>query len=160
MPCRNPCRLYIHLAFTTLEGPTEYVNARWLQSLRTWNPTWHQIDLIRGHSDYLQKPPLGGRPNTTSRDHGIRTLLIVDLFYFYHEWGPTWTNYHWNNNIWLSTWSHTTSHYTQRSVTILHDLEVYRDNLWIFSFGLSQSSDHFYHFDSLGLCVKWPNLQW
>ena len=47
------------LLHTTLEGPTEYVNARWMSSL-------HGIEWImfHGHLDYFQKPPLGGRPNT------------------------------------------------------------------------------------------------
>ena len=30
---------------TTLEGPTEYVNARWM-SKSTWIPTWHPMDHV------------------------------------------------------------------------------------------------------------------
>ena len=48
---------------TTLEGPTEYVNARWMQSLHGF---LHGIKWImfHAHLDYFQKPPLEGRPNT------------------------------------------------------------------------------------------------
>ena len=53
---------------TTLEGPTEYVNARWMSSLRGF---LHGIKwfIIHGHLDYFQKPPLGGRPSTKPGDH-------------------------------------------------------------------------------------------
>ena len=30
---------------TTLEGPTEYVNARWMGK-STWIPTWHRMDYV------------------------------------------------------------------------------------------------------------------
>ena len=30
---------------TTLEGPMEYVNARWMLK-STWIPTWHQMDYV------------------------------------------------------------------------------------------------------------------
>ena len=39
---------------------------------------------------------------------------------FHHVWGPACIEIHWNN-IWLSAWSHVTSHYTRGSVTTLHD---------------------------------------
>ena len=55
---------------TRLEGPTEYVNARWMQSLHGF---LHGIEWImfHGHLDCFQKPPLGGRPNTKPLgDHG------------------------------------------------------------------------------------------
>ena len=57
------------LLHTRLEGPTEYVNARWMQSLHGF---LHGINWImfHGHLDYFQKPPLGGRPNTKPGDHG------------------------------------------------------------------------------------------
>ena len=47
----------------------------------TWIPL-HGIEWImfRGHLDYFQKPPLGGRPNhweTTT----LRTFTTVGLFY-------------------------------------------------------------------------------
>ena len=52
------------LLHTTLEGPMEYVNARWM-----WSPRGflHGIEWImfHGHLDYFQKSPLGdkiGRP--------------------------------------------------------------------------------------------------
>ena len=84
---------------TTLEGPKEYVNARWIWSLHGF---LHGIEWImfHGHLDYFQIPPLGGRPNTTPGDHG--TLNVHNLWFivFYHVWGPTWIEIHWND-IWL-----------------------------------------------------------
>jgi hypothetical protein len=54
---------------TTFEGPTKYVNARWMESL---HGSLHGIKWIvfHGHLDYFQKPSLGGRPNTKPGDHG------------------------------------------------------------------------------------------
>jgi hypothetical protein len=50
------------------------------------------------------------------------TLIIVDLFYIYHVWGPTWIEIHWNS-IWLRAWSHmASSHHNWGSTTTLHDL--------------------------------------
>jgi hypothetical protein len=53
---------------TTLKGPTEYVNARWMQSLHGF---LHGIKWImfHGHLNYLQKTSLGDKPNTKPRDH-------------------------------------------------------------------------------------------
>jgi hypothetical protein len=55
--------------YTTLEGPMEYVNARWMKSLHGF---LHGIEwvVIYGHLNYSQKPPLGGRSNTRPGDHG------------------------------------------------------------------------------------------
>ena len=53
----------------TLEGPMEYVNARWMYSLRGF---LHDIEWImfHGHLDYSQEPPLGGRLDTKPGDLG------------------------------------------------------------------------------------------
>ena len=53
---------------STLDGPTEYVNARWMWSLHGF---LHGIKWIvfHGHVDCFQKPPLGGKPNTKPGDH-------------------------------------------------------------------------------------------
>ena len=58
----NPSSLH-----TMLEEPTEYVNARWMESLYgiLYGIQWI---MFHGQSDYFQKPPLGGRPNTTKGD--------------------------------------------------------------------------------------------
>ena len=65
---------------TTLEGPMEYVTARWMYSLHGFLSDIPWI-MFHGHLDYFQKPPLGGRPNTKPGDHGTWKLTIVDLFY-------------------------------------------------------------------------------
>ena len=54
---------------TRLEGPMEYVNARWMSSLHGFLYGIKWI-MFHGHLDYFQKPPLGGRPNTKLGDHG------------------------------------------------------------------------------------------
>ena len=55
--------------YTTLEGPTEYMNARWTSSLHVF---LHGIEWIvfHGHLDYFLKPPFGDGPNTKPGDHG------------------------------------------------------------------------------------------
>ena len=54
-----------------------YVNATWMESLHGFlhGTKWN---VFRGHLDYFQNWPLGGRPNTKPGDHGTN----VDLFYF------------------------------------------------------------------------------
>ena len=56
------------LLHTILEGPMEYMTARWMSSLHGF---LHNIEWImfHGHLDYFQKPSLGGRPNTKLGDH-------------------------------------------------------------------------------------------
>jgi hypothetical protein len=77
--------------------------------------------MFHGHLDDFQKLPLGGRPNTKPLgDHALWTRTNVDLFLFYHVWGPAWIEIHWSS-IWLRSRSHMTSHYTWGSVTTLHD---------------------------------------
>ena len=54
---------------TLLEGPTEYVNTRWMKSLHGF---LHDIEwiMLHGQLDYFQKPPLPGWLNTKLGDHG------------------------------------------------------------------------------------------
>jgi hypothetical protein len=68
----------------------------------------------------FQKPSLGGRPNTKPGDHGTLNSHNRWFILFYHGWGPTRIEIHWNS-IWLTAWSRMTSHYTWGSVTTLHD---------------------------------------
>jgi hypothetical protein len=76
--------------------------------------------MLHGHLDYIQKPPLGGRPNTKLGDHGSPIAHNRWFILCYHMWGPAWIEIHWNI-IWFRTWSHMTSHYTWGSVTTLHE---------------------------------------
>ena len=68
------------LLHTMLEGPTEYVNARWMYSPHGF---LHSIEWImfNGHLDYFQKPPLTCRPNTKPRDHGKVKPLIKHVIH-------------------------------------------------------------------------------
>ena len=77
--------------------------------------------MFHGHLDYFQKPPLEGRPNTKSGDHGIPYTHSRWFILLYHVWGPAWIEIRWNS-IWSRARSHITSHYTWGSVTTLHDL--------------------------------------
>jgi len=54
---------------TTIEGPTKYVNARWMYNLYGF---LHGIKWImfHAHLEYFQKPPLEGSPNTKPGDPG------------------------------------------------------------------------------------------
>ena len=62
---------------TTLEGPTEYVNARWIKSLHGFlhGTKWIMVCI---HLDYFQKPPLGGKLNKKPLgDHGTRRKMYL-----------------------------------------------------------------------------------
>ena len=104
---------------TMFEGQTEYVNGRWMWSLRGFLHVDEWI-MFHGHLDCFHKPPLGGRPNTKPGDHGTRNASNHWFILFYHVWGSAWIEIHWNN-IWLRSWSNTASQYIWGSVTTLHD---------------------------------------
>ena len=78
--------------------------------------------MFRSHLDYFQKSPLEGRPNTKPGDHGTPNIHNHWFILFYHVWGPSWIEIHWNS-IWLRALSHMTSHYSWGSVTPLYDFE-------------------------------------
>ena len=68
---------------TMLEGAMEYVRECKVDVKSTWTPTRHWMIMFHDHLDYLQKPPLGVKPNT--KNHETMTLWMlspVDLFYF------------------------------------------------------------------------------
>ena len=97
--------------------------------------------MFHGHLDCFQKPPLGGKSTQNRETMALWTLTTVNLFYFYHVWGPVWIEIHWNR-IWLGPdhiWLHPTL-----EVVWPHDmiLEVSCDGLWTLSFGLSQFHGH------------------
>ena len=92
--------------------------------------------MFHGHSDYFQKPPLGGRPNTKPGNHGTPNAHNRRIILFYHVWGSAWIEIH-RNSIWLRARSHMASHYTWGSVTTLLNLEgVLRRPLDSFSWAL------------------------
>ena len=97
--------------------------------------------MFHGHLDYFWKSSLGGRPNTKPGDHGTPNVHNRWFILFYHMWGHTWIEIHWNS-IWLKTRSHMTSHYTWGHDHTTWFLEVCWDDLWTLSFGLSQFHGH------------------
>ena len=66
---------------TTLERPTEYVNARWMWSLHGF---LHGIEWImfHGHLDYFKNRFLEVGLTQNQETMALRTLTIVGLFYF------------------------------------------------------------------------------
>jgi hypothetical protein len=110
--------------------------------------------MFHGHLDDFQKPPLGGRPDTKSGDHGTLNIHNCWFILFYHVWIPAWIEINWNN-IWLRVRSHMASHYTWRSVTTVHDLKgVLGRPLDTFLLG-----SHNFMVTALESCVKWPLMQ-
>ena len=117
------------------------MNAIWMQSLRGF---LHGIKwtMFQGHFDYFKKPPLGGRPNTKTGDHGTFSNVHNRWFILiYHVWRPTWLQKY-INNIWLRAWYHMASHYTWGSVITLHDFEGVLGRPLDTFFGLSQFHGH------------------
>ena len=76
--------------------------------------------MFHSHWNYIQKPPLRGRPNTKPGDHGTPNVHNRWFILFYHVWGPEWIEIYWNS-IWLRDQSYMTSHYTWGSMTRLHN---------------------------------------
>ena len=116
-------------------GPTEYVNARWMQSLHGF---LHGIEWImfHGYSHCFQKSSRGGRPNTIRGDYGTLNAHNRWFILFDHVWGSAWIEIHWNS-IWLRVdhiWLHTTLEDPWPPYMIL---KVSRDGLWTLSFELS-----------------------
>ena len=77
----------VQLIHTTLEGPMEYVNARWMSSLHGFLSGIDWI-VFHGRLDYFQKPPLGGRSNVKPGDHGTPNVHNRWFSLCYHVWGP------------------------------------------------------------------------
>ena len=63
------------------------------------------------HSDYIQKPLFGGRPNTKPGDHNTLNAHNRWFILLYHVWRRAWIEIHWNS-IWLRARSHMISHHT------------------------------------------------
>ena len=132
---------------TTLEGATEYANARWMSSLHGFLRGIKWI-MFHGHLD----PFLGGRPNTKpSGDNGTLNAHNCWFILFYRVWGPAWIEVHWHS-IWLRARSHMTSHYTWGCVTTLHDFGGVLGT----AFGHLLLGSHNFTVTALGSCVKWP----
>ena len=98
--------------------------------------------MFHDHLDGFQKPPLEGRPNTKSGDHGTPNAHKCWFILFYHVGGPSRIKkfieiaFDWGpGHLWLHTtlegrWPHCMA------------LEVCWDGLGTLSFGLSQFHGH------------------
>ena len=103
--------------------------------------------MFHGHLDYIQKPHVGGRPSTTSKDHGNLESHNRWLIIFW------WVDSAWIECIEISfgqgpnhTWLHTTLEGPWPHYVIL---EVSWDGgLWTLPFGLS----HFHSHNSWLIC--------
>ena len=137
------------LLHSTLEGPTWYVNARWMWSLHGF---LHGVDWIMFHGHYFKKPHVGRRPNTKHlEDHGTPNAHNRWVILLYHVWWPpSWIQIHWNS-IWLRAQSHMASHYTLRARDhITWFGRCVGNGPWTLSFGPSQFHGH----GSWLVCVK------
>ena len=126
---------------TMLEGPTEYVNARWMESLHGFlhGTKW---TMLHGRLDYFQKPFLQGRSIIKLGDHGAPNAHNRWCILFYHVWIPVRIDiikiaFGWGpNHIWLhTTW------------------------LWSYvgtAFGHYVLGSHNFMVMALGSHVKWP----
>ena len=76
-----------------------------------WIPTWHQMDHVSWLLGlrYFEKPPLGGRRYTKPGNHGTPDACNRCFVLFYHAWGPTLIETHWNS-IWMRAHSPMASH--------------------------------------------------
>jgi hypothetical protein len=83
----------------------------------------------------------------------LQTFTTRWFILFYHVWGPTSIEIHWNS-IWLRVGSCTTSHYTWRSVTTLHDFGGCVGT----AFGHFLLGSHNLMVTALGSCVNWPQV--
>ena len=81
----------------------------------------------------------------------LRTLTTVDLFCFYHVWGPAWIEVHWSS-IWLRA-------PVTYGFTLL--LRIRDHTTWFgrcvgATFGHFLLGSHNFMVTMLGSCVKWP----
>ena len=69
-----------------LEGPTEYVSARWMESLVHGFLRGIEWIVFHGHLDYFEKPPSWELGLTQNQETimALRTFTTVDFFMFYH----------------------------------------------------------------------------
>jgi hypothetical protein len=126
-----------------LEGPTEGVCECKMDVKSTWIDSYMASNrsCLMVTRTVFKKPSLGRKPDTKLGDHDTPNAHNSWFVLFYHAWGPTWIEIHWDS-IWLRVWSHMILHYTWGSVTTLDGFGVSWDNLWTLSFGLSQFHGH------------------
>jgi hypothetical protein len=114
----------------------------------TWVHAWHRMDHVSWSlgpfsKNHLLKVGLTQNQETMA----LQTLKTVDLFYFYHVWGPAWMEIHCYRS-WLKArhiWLHTILEVPWPHHMIL---EVCWDGLWTLSIGLS----HFHGDGSWLMC--------
>ena len=97
--------------------------------------------MFRGHLDYSQKPPIGGKPNTKPGDHGTPKSHDCWFVILYHVWGPRKHKFI-KIAFGFRPGQHMTSHYTCGPVTTLHEFGGVLGRPLESSFGLSQLHNH------------------
>jgi hypothetical protein len=80
-------------------------------------------------------------------------LTTVDLFYFYHVWGPVWIEIHWN-----SIWSRARSHMNFTLRLKIHDHTTWFRRCVGMAFGRLLLGSHNLVVTALSSCVKWPQV--
>jgi hypothetical protein len=89
----------------------------YMDSYMAWNESCFMVTWTISKNHLLEVGLIQNWETMTLRIYAHNRSFIL----FYHVWGPTWIEIHWNS-MWLRARSHTTSHYTGGSVTTLHDL--------------------------------------
>jgi hypothetical protein len=97
----------------------------------------------------VNSPSLTQKP----QDHGTPNARNCWFILFYHVWGPTWINSHWNG-IWGwrpgHIWLHTTLMVCDHTTQFWSCVGMAR--------GHSLLGSHNFMVKALGSCVKWPSL--
>jgi hypothetical protein len=123
---------------TTLEGPTEYVNARWMHAKVYMDSYMASNGSCSMVTWTISKPTSRRYAEHKTGKPWYTEISSIDLSCFIMCEDFLWIETHWNS-IWFRARSHSTSHYTWGIVSTLHDL-----------------GSHNFMVMALGSCVKWP----
>ena len=110
--------------------------------------------MFHDHLDYLQKPSLGGGPNTKPRDHDTLNAHNHSFILLHHVWEPYMNR---KSLKWHMVEGPVTHDFTLHLRIRGHTTWCWRvcwDGLWTLSFGLS----HFHGHGSWLVCEKWPEV--
>ena len=109
--------------------------------------------IFRGRLDHCQKPPHGGRLNSKPGDHGTPNAQNRCYILFYHVWGPTCIEIHWNSILVEGPVTYDFTIYSRvRDHTMWFRKRL---NLWTLSFGLFTNS-----WSRLLACAQSAHSRW